>query len=99
MVENFRKLAAGRIDYFITSYYLGQAYLASQENGHEIIALAPAISKQNIHFGFSRNSACASLVDYVSHRLEELDRKGVPERLLKKHLRRFNEQSHGLFKR
>jgi polar amino acid transport system substrate-binding protein len=91
MRENFRKLDSGRIDYFITSLYAGQAYLAKNPPQHEIVHLDPPISNQNIHFGFSKKSACAPLVEYMSARLSELDAKGVPKKLLEKYLRRYTE--------
>ncbi|GAB6126050.1 substrate-binding periplasmic protein [Humidesulfovibrio idahonensis] len=93
MENNFKKLDAGRIDYFITSRYVGEAYAASHRLTHEFVTLSPAISEMDIHFGFSRVSPCAGLVEQMSRRLEELDRKGVPEQLLRKHLRRIQEKT------
>jgi polar amino acid transport system substrate-binding protein len=92
MVENFKKLDTGRIDYFITSYYLGQAYLSKYKPMHPIMALKPPISTLDIHFGFSRRSPCKGLIPYVSNRLKELDKEGIPEALLKKYLQRFVER-------
>jgi len=93
MLENYQKLDSGRIDYFVTSKYVGEAHLAKNRPEHEMIALSPAISTLDIHFGFSKKSACAPLVEYVSKRLAEQDSKGVPEKLLKKHLKRYRESS------
>lgn len=98
MVENFRKLDEGRIDYFVTSLYLGEAYISSQRFKNEIVPLSPPISTMDIHFGFSRKSACMQHLDYFSRRLAELDSRGVPERLLKKHLKRFREKPGTTFK-
>lgn len=89
MVENFRKLDAGHIDYFVTSRYLGRAYLATHHFEHTIIPLDPPLSNLDIHFGFSKKSAALPLLDYVSRRLEELDKQQVPEQLLNKYLQRF----------
>ncbi|SHO53251.1 substrate-binding periplasmic protein [Desulfopila aestuarii] len=91
MFENYKKLDSARIDYFVTGEYVGKAHLAKNPLKHEIIALSPAISTLDIHFGFSKRSACAPLVGYVSERLKEEDSKGVPEKLLKKHLQRYIE--------
>ena len=93
MLENFQKLDSGRIDYFVTSRYVGEAHLAQHPPAHEIIALSPAITDLDIHFGFSKRSACAPLVLYVSRRLAELDSKGISGKLLKKHLKRYKETS------
>ncbi len=89
---NFEKLEAGRIDYFVTSKYVGEAYAASRPLKHGIVVLGKPISTQGIHFGFSRHSPCAALVEQVSRRLQELDRKGLPEQLLQKYLRRFKQR-------
>ncbi|WP_224983808.1 substrate-binding periplasmic protein [Geomonas agri] len=91
MLENYQKLDSGRIDYFVTSLYAGQAFLAKHPTSHEIVPVLPAISNQDIHFGFSKKSPCAPLAEYVSTRLRELDAKGVPQKLLKKHLKRYME--------
>lgn len=93
MRENFRKLDSGRIGYFVTGRYAGEAYLAKYPPEHEIIPLSPAISSLDIHFGFSKRSACAPLVGYVSRRLAELDATGTPERLLRKHLKHYRNVS------
>jgi len=93
MLENFQKLDNGRIDYFVTSKYVGKAHLSKNPPEHEIISLSPTISNLDIHFGFSKRSACAPLADYVSKRLKELDGKGIPEKLLKKHLKRYRKIS------
>jgi polar amino acid transport system substrate-binding protein len=98
MVENFRKLDAGRIDYFVTSLYLGRAYLSRNPTEHEIIPLQPAISNMDIHFGFSRRSPFAGLVGQVSTRLEELDRQGLLEQVLERHLEFFSrDNTHVIF--
>ncbi|GFE62900.1 ABC transporter substrate-binding protein [Geobacter sp. AOG2] len=89
MRENFQKLDSGRIDYFVTSRYAGEAYLAKFPPAHVIVPLSPAISSFDIHFGFSKRSACAPLAEYVSRRLAELDGAGTPERLLQKYLQRY----------
>ncbi|HWR03235.1 MAG TPA: ABC transporter substrate-binding protein [Humidesulfovibrio sp.] len=89
MENNFVKLEAGRIDYFVTSQYVGKSYAALNIQRGEFISLTPAISDMDIHFGFSRASPCAALAEQVSRRLKELDRQGVPEQLLDKYLSRI----------
>lgn len=86
MDSNFRKLHAGRIDYFVTSKHVGEAFTASHPEMADIVPLGRPISGQDIHFGFSRKSPCAALAEDVSRRLGELDRRGVPEQLLRKRL-------------
>lgn len=91
MESNFAKLEAGRIDWFVTSRYAGAAYAASQRLRVGFTSLHPSISEQDIHMGFSRVSPCAGLAEAMSRRLEELDRQGVLEKILRRHLRRLEE--------
>lgn len=90
MEENFRKLEMGRIDYFITSYYLGMAYIGARQLKTPIIALEKPISTLDIHFGFSKNSKKDLPIEYIDKKLAELDKKGIPEMLLKKYLEKYN---------
>jgi polar amino acid transport system substrate-binding protein len=91
VLENFQKLDSGRIDYFVTSKYVGEAHLSKYHHEHAIISLSPPVSAFDIHFGFSKRSPCAPLADYVGRRLRELDQKGVPKKLLRKYLDRYKE--------
>ncbi|MDR3640642.1 MAG: transporter substrate-binding domain-containing protein [Humidesulfovibrio sp.] len=93
MENNFKKLDAGRIDYFVTSRYVGEAYAASHPSRHGIVSLSLPVSEQDIHFGFSRSSPCVGMVEEMGRRLKELDSKGIPEQLLRKHLRRIQEHA------
>lgn len=92
MEANFEKLEAGRIDYFVTSKYVGEAYSASRPLKHGIVQLGKPVSNQDIHFGFSRRSPCADLAEQMDRKLRELDKKGVLEQLLRAHLRRLKEK-------
>ncbi|MHC1751976.1 substrate-binding periplasmic protein [Humidesulfovibrio sp.] len=65
MAANFEKLEAGRIDYFVTSKFVGEAYCSSQPLKHGIVQLGKPISNQDIHFGFSKRSPCAALVEQM----------------------------------
>ncbi|GAB3257204.1 transporter substrate-binding domain-containing protein [Chitinimonas naiadis] len=91
MVENFKKLRAGRVDYFVTGEQLGRAYLRNTEGAlsGSIVALKPAISDGDIHFGFSKKSACLGLLEAMDEKLEQLDRKGVPAKLLDEAMEQF----------
>jgi len=86
MVENFRKLDGGRIQWFVTGRYLGQAYLTAHPPGHPIDALSPPVSTGDIHFGFSARSKWLDLLPVIDRRLDELDRAGTLERLLQKYV-------------
>jgi len=85
MVENFRKLEAGRIDWFVTGRYLGQAYLSVHPLDREIVVLEPPVSTGDIHFAFSAKSPWVKLIPSIDARLEELDRQGVLDYLIRKY--------------
>lgn len=89
MTANFKKLALGRIDYFVSSEYLGRAYLARRPEVRKakIVSLMPPVNTDMIHFAFSKSSACNSLMATMNARLAELNRKGVPQRLLNEALK------------
>jgi polar amino acid transport system substrate-binding protein len=56
MVENFKKLDANRIDWFVSSNYMGLAWLAQTKTANKIVALKPAVSSNFIHTSFSKKS-------------------------------------------
>jgi len=91
MVNNFKKLSMGRIDYFVTGEYLGRAYLSNNPDKEMtgIVALQPPISTGTIHFAFSKDSPCNSLAAPMNAKLAELIRQGVPAKLLNEALKRF----------
>ncbi|MFA6507765.1 MAG: transporter substrate-binding domain-containing protein [Treponemataceae bacterium] len=92
MLENFEKLRLGRIDYFVSGYYMGQSYLALTGLSGTIVALRPFVSNQDIHFAFSKKTPWKRLLPAMSAALAELDSKGALEAILKKHLARFSEK-------
>ncbi|GAA5176715.1 hypothetical protein GCM10025771_12120 [Niveibacterium umoris] len=95
MVENFRKLKLGRIDYFVSGDYLGRAYLrsAAGKSGIRITSVNPPISNGTIHFGFSRKSPCLALLQAMDARLAEQNTRGTPARLLDEALTAFGLES------
>jgi len=91
--ENFKKLLAGRIDYFVSGLYTGKSYLVRQGLTETVIPLGRPVSNQDIYFAFSRKFICPSLKAYMERRLAELDRKGIPERLLEKHMKYYSQRT------
>ncbi|MBT0664715.1 transporter substrate-binding domain-containing protein [Geobacter pelophilus] len=87
MVENFRLLDQGIIDYFITGKYPGTYYISQNRTTNKITPLELQGANDDIYFGFSKKSPCVPLVESVSKRLEELDKKGISEKLLRKYLK------------
>ena len=97
MSGNFRKLDAGRIDYFVSGYYMGMAWLAQAGLQEHIVALQPPISQNHIHLGFSRLSPYRHLLPDIDRRLAALNADGTLDRLLKEQLAHFSAQPRAVF--
>ncbi|MFC3912681.1 substrate-binding periplasmic protein [Pseudaeromonas sharmana] len=82
MTENFQKLRRGRIDYFITSLHAGNFYLNVTGYQHEIVALSPPVSNEEIFFAFSRSSPCLSWSAALTQRMQEMGEQGEIDALL-----------------
>lgn len=64
--ENFLKLDAGRIDYFISPHYPALSHLIISGNESKFFALKPYVAEAQNYVGWSRRSACIG-------RLQEFD--------------------------
>ncbi len=85
--SNIRKLDSGRIDYFVTGYYMGTAMLYSAGIQDRIVALKPFISDRPIHLGFSKRSPHRTLLPEIDRKLAQLAADGTLNRILNEHLR------------
>ncbi len=84
--NNFRKLDLGRIDYFVTGYYMGLAMIRSAGMQDRIVALKPFVSNQPIHLGFSKHSPHTALLPEIDRRLAQLAKDGTLNRILESHV-------------
>ncbi len=84
---NFRKLNYGRIDYFVTGYYMGMAWLSSAGMQDQIVALKPFISDNPIHLGFSKRSPHVILLPEIDRKLAQLAADGTLNKILNDHLK------------
>ncbi|KAF0812374.1 Arginine-binding extracellular protein ArtP [Andreprevotia sp. IGB-42] len=84
--QNFRKLGAERIDYYITGLYPGMAYLADNKLGQQFTALGKPINSGVVQVGFVKKSPCLVLLQGFNLRLQQLNEKGEPKKLLEKYL-------------
>lgn len=97
MVVNFKKLEAGRIDYFVSGENMGKAWLKVAGLSTKIVALSPPVSNDSIHLGFSKKSPFLHLLPLIDARLARLEADGTSLRLLKKYLDRFTDGSSMVF--
>lgn len=92
MSGNFRKLESGRIDYFVSGYYMGMAWLAQAGWQDRIVALTPPISKNYIHLGFSKRSPHLDLLPAIDRKLAQLGADGTLDRLLQEQAAQFAQK-------
>lgn len=83
MASNFKKLALGRIDYFITGRYVGQAYLRKASLSGVITDLPQAVSVSKIHLGFGKNVP-DDIIAEVDAGLKKMADSGASAALLQK---------------
>lgn len=93
MAQAFATLINRRVDYFVTGYYAGRAYLAGKGLETSVTPLSPMINEGAIHHGFSKRSPCVRLRQAVSDKLQQYEADGTTEKLLDAYLARWREHS------
>lgn len=83
MASNFRKLALGRIDYFITGRHAGLAYLNRHKLATAIIDLPTPVTVSKIHLGFGRRVP-DTVIDSIDEALRKMATNGTTTALLRK---------------
>ncbi|SMC29629.1 polar amino acid transport system substrate-binding protein [Andreprevotia lacus DSM 23236] len=91
MGQNFKKLGADRIDYYITGLYPGMAYLADNKQDQQFVTLAKPINSGVVQVGFVKKSPCLVLLQGFNLRLQQLNAKGEPQKLLDKYLGKLRD--------
>lgn len=97
MSANFSKLNAGRIDYFVSGYYMGMAFLAHSEYREQIVALGTPISNNPIHLGFSKLSPHRDVLPEIDRKLRALGADGSLSRILKNQLQKIADNPQFVF--
>jgi polar amino acid transport system substrate-binding protein len=87
--SNFRKLDVGRIDYLITGYYNGQAYIEAHRLQQRFIALQPPVNESQNHIAFYGKSPCMRYFKEFDRRLGLLIRSGEPDRMIESAMRQW----------
>ncbi|MEI8093255.1 MAG: transporter substrate-binding domain-containing protein [Spirochaetales bacterium] len=97
MIENFKMLDAGRIDWFVSGANMGLAWLSISKLAHPIVALTPYISNDSIHLGMSRLSPHLGVLAEIDKKLAQLKADGTLDRLLQKYQKRFTSAPGTVF--
>jgi polar amino acid transport system substrate-binding protein len=92
--QNFAKMRAGHIDYFLTGLYTGLAYLAEQQLEGEFKALIPYVTDTKNYSAFVKGSPCIKYLPAFDQRLGELMRSGVGDAIVQKNIDRWRQHPH-----
>jgi len=83
---NFKKLELRRIDYLITGYYSGVAYLNASGQNDKFIAVKPYVSESDNFIAISRSSPCIKHLKALNLQLDNMRRDGELKLILDKHI-------------
>lgn len=81
--NNFSKLGAGRLDYFITGFYTGMAYLLKRGDEERFAALSPFLVDTPNYVVLTRNGHCADKLEAIDQRLAQLKKSGELDKLVR----------------
>jgi len=92
--SNFKKLALGRIDYLITGYYNGVAYMEGHKLQQQFKALKPDLNETQNYVGFYSKSPCMRYYKEFDRRMAMLVKAGEPEKLIQNALSDWRAAPH-----
>jgi len=83
---NFKKLELHRIDYLITGYYSGLAFLAASGQNDMFVALKPYVSESDNFIAMAKSSPCIKHLKALNLQLDTMRREGKLKLILDKHM-------------
>ncbi|WP_034301884.1 ABC transporter substrate-binding protein [Herbaspirillum sp. RV1423] len=83
---NFKKLELRRIDYLITGYYSGLAYLTASGQNDKFIALKPYVSESDNFIAMTKSSPCTKYLKSLNLELDNMRREGKLKLILEKYI-------------
>ena len=92
--SNFKKLGVGRIDYLVTGYYNGLAYIEANGLQQQFVALQPPINETQNHVAFYSQSPCMRYYKEFDRRLGVLVKSGETERLIQAAMAQWRSNPH-----
>ena len=84
--ENFAKLEAHRIDYFVSPYYPAMSYLDAVQQAEDFIALKPFVTEVDNFVGWSKRSPCLDRLPEFDAVVAAMVKDGTAERALKENI-------------
>lgn len=92
IVQNFRKLDAGRIDYLIAPEHNAQIKASALGFADKITILPAPINSENEYMAISKQSPCLKYLPDVNKKLEEMIQNGTVERLIEKYIQKVSSK-------
>jgi len=86
---NFAKVDLGRIDYLITGYYSGLAYLKQSGQRDRFVALKPFVTETNSMVAMSKRSPCLKYLQALDDQLAIMRQQGQLKAILERNLAAF----------
>jgi polar amino acid transport system substrate-binding protein len=87
--HNFSKLGLGRIDYFVTGFYTGMAYLLKRGDEDRFVAKTPYLADTPNYIALTRRGHCADKLELINARLTVLKKSGVLDELIRKSFQKW----------
>ena len=89
--NNFEKLKAGRLDYLVTGYFTGMAYLLKRGDESKFIALRPFVADSTNFIALTKNGACADKLDAINTKLNQLKKRGELDKLIQQSFKTWKD--------
>lgn len=81
--NNFSKLGADRLDYFITGFYTGMAHLLKRGDEDRFVARSPFLVETSNYIVLTRKGQCPDKLDAIDARLALLKKTGALDELIR----------------
>jgi len=91
--SNFNKLKVGRIDYFLTGYFVGMAYLLKRSDEATFVVPSTHLADTPNYLALTLKGACADKLDAIDAKLAQLKKSGVLDEIIKANLARWKSSS------
>lgn len=91
--SNFNKLKVGRIDYFLTGYFVGMAYLLKRRDEASFVVPAAYLADTPNYLALTQKGACADKLEAIDAKLAQLKKSGALDEIVKTNIDRWKASS------
>lgn len=91
--SNFNKLKVGRIDYFLTGYFVGMAYLLKRNDESSFVVPPTYLADTPNYLALTLKGACADKLEAIDAKLAQLRKNGVLDEIIKANLARWRSST------